>query len=304
MITSVTTAATGRRLRSLRTAAGLTQEELAERAGISARALRALETGTAKRARPDTVDRIARVLGLTDDDKQDLLKRWRQDAQTVTYQSLYTRHDAERTELSRLVELQVRALRTVSKYTWEQVDADRHNVESSNNRTVEVVAAGVDRIWQTTTFNYQTADVDRLTVVEPQNATVGGTRHFPSIGVVAIELLFGRELPVGSLYAYGYGFDFRGVITERTPPFSGALDASAGPGSALTLGVKFTAPELPINIRRVQQPKVDIPLQVTGSVELSELGTATIVVDSTIPGAYGIVWDWPGKASAAASWPN
>jgi hypothetical protein len=39
-------------------------------------------------------------------------------------------------------------------------------------------------------------------------------------------------------------------------------------------------------------------------VELSELGTATIVVDSTVPGAYGIVWDWPGAASAAASWPN
>lgn len=301
---SVTTAAAGRRLRELRTAAGLTQEELAERAGISARALRALETGTAKRARPDTMDRIARVLGLTDDDKQDLLKRWRLDGQIVTYESLYTEHDLERAELSALVERQVQALRTVSMYSWDQVDADRHNVEEFSNRTVEVVGAGVDRVWQTTTFDNLFGDIDRLVVVEPRNAEVGQVRHFSSIGVVAVELLFGRELAVGSRYAYAFGFDFRGTHTERTPSYCGTLKASAAPGSAMTVVVQFTEPELPINVRRVEQPKIDIPMQVKGPVELSEFGTATIVIESTGPGAYGIVWEWAGEASAVAAWPN
>ncbi len=55
-------AAAGQRLRARRTAAGLTQQELAERAGLSVRAVRNLERGTAGRSRPETVRRITMAL--------------------------------------------------------------------------------------------------------------------------------------------------------------------------------------------------------------------------------------------------
>ena len=56
----------GERLRRHREAAGLSQERLAERAGISANAVGALERGERTRPYPDTVRRLADALGLDD----------------------------------------------------------------------------------------------------------------------------------------------------------------------------------------------------------------------------------------------
>jgi predicted ATPase/transcriptional regulator with XRE-family HTH domain len=55
----------GELLRSHRHAAGLTQEDLAERAGISPRSVSGLECGDGVAPRRDTVARLARALGLT-----------------------------------------------------------------------------------------------------------------------------------------------------------------------------------------------------------------------------------------------
>jgi tetratricopeptide (TPR) repeat protein/DNA-binding XRE family transcriptional regulator len=52
-------------LRHYRTAAGLTQEELAEQAGVSARAICALEIGERRTPRKETVALLAKALGLT-----------------------------------------------------------------------------------------------------------------------------------------------------------------------------------------------------------------------------------------------
>lgn len=62
---SETTSPFGERLRRLREAAALTQEELAERAGLTAQAVGALETGKRRRPYPATVRAIADALGLS-----------------------------------------------------------------------------------------------------------------------------------------------------------------------------------------------------------------------------------------------
>ncbi len=62
----------GRLLREYRLAASLTQEELAERSGLSARGLRYLEQ-SARHAHPDTVRRLADALGVTPADHDRLL---------------------------------------------------------------------------------------------------------------------------------------------------------------------------------------------------------------------------------------
>src|SRR5437899_1249561 len=58
-------------LRQFRLRAGLTQDELAEQAGISARGLQYLETGGG-RPRPDTMRRLAEALGLDTDERAEL----------------------------------------------------------------------------------------------------------------------------------------------------------------------------------------------------------------------------------------
>jgi predicted ATPase/DNA-binding XRE family transcriptional regulator len=60
----------GERLRDHRRAAGLTQEELAERAGVSPRSISELERGGAHVPRRDTVGLLARALGLSPADRK------------------------------------------------------------------------------------------------------------------------------------------------------------------------------------------------------------------------------------------
>jgi transcriptional regulator with XRE-family HTH domain len=63
----------GARLRSLREVAGLTQEELAFRAGLSPNAVGALERGARKRPHPHTVRSLTDALDLSQDDRAALL---------------------------------------------------------------------------------------------------------------------------------------------------------------------------------------------------------------------------------------
>ena len=63
----------GARLRHLREAAGLTQEELASRAGLSAKGISDLERGERKRPYPHTVRLLADALGLSEDERAALL---------------------------------------------------------------------------------------------------------------------------------------------------------------------------------------------------------------------------------------
>ncbi|CAA9389496.1 MAG: hypothetical protein AVDCRST_MAG03-495 [uncultured Rubrobacteraceae bacterium] len=62
----------GERLRALREAAGFTQEELASRAGLTAKAVSALERGERKRPYPHTVRSLADALGLDEGERVEL----------------------------------------------------------------------------------------------------------------------------------------------------------------------------------------------------------------------------------------
>lgn len=63
----------GTRLRRLREAAGITQEELAERAGLSAKGINDLERGERRRPYPHTVCSLADALKLSGDERASLL---------------------------------------------------------------------------------------------------------------------------------------------------------------------------------------------------------------------------------------
>ncbi|MFD9811701.1 helix-turn-helix domain-containing protein [Streptomyces sp. NPDC059080] len=62
----------GEVLRRLRSRTGLTQEELAERSGVSARTIRGLETGSRANPRMTTVQELARALPLGPDERAEL----------------------------------------------------------------------------------------------------------------------------------------------------------------------------------------------------------------------------------------
>ncbi|MFF5075573.1 BTAD domain-containing putative transcriptional regulator [Actinoplanes sp. NPDC000266] len=62
----------GSTLRRLRGRAGLTQDELAERSGISVRAVRDIESGRVRQPRPASLDRLASALGLSELERRQL----------------------------------------------------------------------------------------------------------------------------------------------------------------------------------------------------------------------------------------
>jgi transcriptional regulator with XRE-family HTH domain len=59
----------GEQLRRLREGAGLTQEELASRAGLTAKAVSALERGERKRPYPHTIRSLSDALGLSEEER-------------------------------------------------------------------------------------------------------------------------------------------------------------------------------------------------------------------------------------------
>ena len=63
----------GAELRRLREAAGLTQEGLAFRAGLTPNAVSGLERGKTRRLYPNTVRSLADALGLSDEERASLL---------------------------------------------------------------------------------------------------------------------------------------------------------------------------------------------------------------------------------------
>ncbi len=63
----------GALLRELRRSAGLTQEELAERARVGVRTLRDLETGRTARPQRSTVDLLAAALDLDQTERKDFV---------------------------------------------------------------------------------------------------------------------------------------------------------------------------------------------------------------------------------------
>lgn len=63
----------GERLRQRRQAAGLTQEELASRSGLTAKGIAALESGRRRRPYPHTVRALANALGLDDTERTTLM---------------------------------------------------------------------------------------------------------------------------------------------------------------------------------------------------------------------------------------
>src|ERR1700744_1142294 len=67
----------GEWLREQRVAAGLTQEDLAERSGVSVRAIADLERGRTRKPYPSSVRSLVRALGLPEETGTELVARYR-----------------------------------------------------------------------------------------------------------------------------------------------------------------------------------------------------------------------------------
>jgi tetratricopeptide (TPR) repeat protein/transcriptional regulator with XRE-family HTH domain len=98
----------GVRLRELRVAAGVTQEQLAARSGISVRAIGDLERDRVRRPHRDSVDLLAGALDLGAADRDDLLRRARLVPQSATSGGVGRDDAADRASVPRQLPAPVR----------------------------------------------------------------------------------------------------------------------------------------------------------------------------------------------------
>src|SRR5689334_4715489 len=80
-------------LRRYRVAAGLSQQELAERAGLSRRGISDLERGTRRTPHPTTVRQLSHALNLAEPERAALVSSVERGAHTSTPPAISTRHN-------------------------------------------------------------------------------------------------------------------------------------------------------------------------------------------------------------------
>ena len=145
----------GSALRSLREDAGLTQEGLAERAGLSARTISDVERGLRKRLYQDTAERLAEALGLKDARRAEFveLARGRSADLTMELDAGFRRRFVA-WHVARVSSL---ADRVGDEETWYAVlDADESNLtvalrwayEAGDAESLLQLGAGLFRYWQ------------------------------------------------------------------------------------------------------------------------------------------------------------
>ncbi|SHH25001.1 Helix-turn-helix domain-containing protein [Jatrophihabitans endophyticus] len=280
-------------LRRLRRAAGLSQEELAARSGVSARTIRTLESGGARRPHRDTVTAVADALGLDGADRAAFAASWRSDRLTM---SEMFRSQSPARAMEEQLSRQRERIRDLVVDMSVEVRADRRWGLSRIRRTIEVVAAeGVDHIhWM---FSFDPLVVDGAAFVAARCVNVAVTDSFvlPESGAKAFAGDLGRTFEQGERFVLEYEYDYEPAYLSggrRAAADTEALFASATPMQVLVTDVTFDPRAVPARVWQVSQDSVAGPATVVRELSLGRFGHAQAVVCPVPSGVHGIRWSW------------
>jgi len=196
-------------LRKQRMAVGLTQEDLAERSGVSLRAIADLERGRTHRPYPSSVRALVRALGLPDTAAAELVARYRAggDGANAPVQGPETAPGAAG---------------TIEPSALETDQANRGTVPRQLPTAVPYFAGRASEL----TVLDQMLDDARQAAAGVVISAIGGTA---GVGKTALALHWAHRVscrfPDGQLYANLRGFDPSGHPAEPADVLRGFLDA-------------------------------------------------------------------------------
>ncbi|SHH25043.1 Helix-turn-helix domain-containing protein [Jatrophihabitans endophyticus] len=279
-------------LRQLRREAGLSQEELAHRSRLSARTIRTLESGSARRPHRDTLLAVAQALELGGAQRAAFVASWRGSrlAMADVFRDRNPKRAVER-ELTRQREL----IRDLAVELSVNVRADRWLEVSRIRRTFEVVGEGLDRYLWLASLDFATVDPGRVTVRSSTNLDVADTFELPESGAKAFLGVFGQTLPPGTRYVLDYEIDYTAARRDPTGPADPEVDTlfvAATPMQLLTVQARFDVDALPARLWQVRHESVTGPEEVVGDVAVSPFGLAQVVLAPAPSGVHGIRWSW------------
>ncbi len=282
-------------LRTLRSSARLTQEQLAELAGLHERTVRGLETGRILAPRRSTLDLLARALGLDVRRHTTLLAAWGQhDLSPVDGRHPPLTRETY-SEIEDFLALSARQTMAVSVSETVEIGPDRRPLR---RRTQEVIIALEDGATTRSLFfdpEDPTVDVARLHVDDLENASVLREWMDESGSSKLFQISLGRRLAVGETHILRYAVNSaqaRRASAIRMPDSGREIGGFLRSPALYLLEVRFDPTMLPRSCDQVYQPRPLAPAQVTARLQVNNCHAAHIALINPKPGGHGVAWSW------------
>ncbi|MGI8880954.1 MAG: helix-turn-helix domain-containing protein [Jatrophihabitans sp.] len=284
-------------LRSLRAAARLTQEQLAERAGLHVRTIRGLETGRIAAPRRTSLERIAAAVGMTTSEREHLLSEWHlPDESTLSTVASWFGPDGDADEsLDNLVDMARAASSILTLSEVVRVGADRQ----IQSRSIEQVSvARRDGVSGELTFLEPpdpTLLLDEVLLTDLQGCAISRDLTFPAHNVRVVELSFDRPLRRGETHLFRFRVDFADayrVDQSGATPNCTVLAGFAHPGVSYVLQVQFDGAAVPRRCHQVSLSKPTSAPRNARQLPIDRWHTVHMAVPTPRPGSYGISWEW------------
>lgn len=272
------------------------QELLAERSGISPRAIRNIENGVVARPRRATLACLARGLGLDPADVEAFVEAWYPSKRRTQRgdRDLLRRGDPIDDYLSDRHRLARTRRRFLDWSCHTLVDADRWQYRSITDMGICAEEPSLDRAVYVYHHSTDSIAWDAVVVTESRNCEIERVVTVPHLAVKIFELVLGATLERGEAYRYGLTLDLSAARTDREPPRSdrtglGVLHA----GMSATQQVSFTEPAIPGGVRYVWADKALGAERSVETLQLSRFGSASFTIPDAEVGVHELVWDWP-----------
>lgn len=281
-------------LKDLRRQYGLTQERLADIAGLHVRTIRGLESGRITRPRRSSMDLLARALGLDIERYLALLAAW--DIHEPAMPEPATAEPGTRMEA-------IEAFLARSRKSYRSVTVNELVVIGEDRRTVtrttqDVAVALVDGFSSMGIFydpEEDAIDIDKYHLTDLENCEVEREMRDPAGRAKLFELRLPRPLRQGETQVVHYSVDMRAARTAAATALPTTGDEITGfshsPASYL-LEVRFHERATPAVCTQVFQPRPTAPVHEVGRLALSSRNSVHIALLNPKPGGHGIAWRW------------
>ena len=285
----------GELLRALRHRAGLTQDGLAELAGLHTRTIRGLETGRIVTPRRSSLDLLAQALSLDVRGSLALLAAWGiHDTSVPASRGAPTSDDRIAVIEAFLAESQ-RTMRTVTLNELVVIGADRRTVR---RETQEVAVALVDGVDSRSIFYDPTddaIDIDRFHLSELENCRVERELKDPMGRAKLFELGLNRSLDEGETQLIHYSADFAAARGEQAVPPVRTSEEIAGfmhSPVSYVLEVRFHESAPPTRCAQIYQSRPTGPMRTVGTIALTSTNAVHLALVNPMPGGHGVAWGW------------
>lgn len=283
-------------LRARRKAAGLSQEQLAEAARCSARTIRKLESGTARRPHRDTLHAVAGALGLDSVERDDFIGSWH----TIPVDQFLAEQAREDTITQRFVEL-LRGIEDVSAHFVHVLDASGRQDHSIIRRSFRAVSEGVTSFPWMAGLQPGQGDPALMTTTHCVNMRLASEQTLPLAGAKAFVGDLGDELAVGEVRAVEYRVDHSAMhrVDATVAPDQSSYFAAGTAMDHLCFEVRFDPARLPRRVLAVRRSSVyddsaDAADAVETPIAVSAFGIVQHIVRPAAGNVYGLRWEWPG----------